>query len=547
MRKKRKHHPKIKKINPAELAGLLDRARNNCLTEEDCETIKGMADTIEFIISKLGQKDFKLKQMLKQILGIKTEKSSKVLDRDSDKKRSVKEPPSEPSPDKSKAKGHGKNGVEKYTGATHISIAHQTLKTGDPCPECPKGKVYIEKKPGIFIYIEGKPALQATVYETEKLRCNLCGTIFEAELPMDMPADTRKHYDESAKSMIAVLRYGHGLPLNRLENLQADLGVPLPSATAWDKTAEAAEKIYPAYEELERIAAQGEIIHNDDTGMKILKIMQEIEKEVEAANGKKIRTGIFTTGIVSIVGERKIALFYTGRKHAGENFDELLQQRESDRSPPLQMCDAKSGNTLESTSAIVCNCNTHARRYFVEVSENFPDECTYVLLDVYKEIYKNDSATKGMLAEERLRFHQENSRPIMEDFHLWLKRQLDENLVEPNSGLGMAISYTLDHWIELTRFLHIPGAALDNNICERALKMAICHRKNSLFYKTQNGAQIGDMFMSLIHTCQYAGINPFDYLTKLQRHTTEVFKNPSQWLPWNYQETLSLESFARGE
>ena len=130
----------------------------------------------------------------------------------------------------------------------------------------------------------------------------------------------------------------------------------------------------------------------------------------------------------------------------------------------------------------------------------------------------------------------------MDEFHLWLKRQFAEKLVEENSGLGKAISYTLNRWDELTRFLHIPGAPLDNNICEQALKRAICHRKNSLFYKTENGARVGDMFMSLIHTCYYAAANPFDYFTQLQRHSAQVALYPSKWLPWNYQLQLELLS-----
>lgn len=122
----------------------------------------------------------------------------------------------------------------------------------------------------------------------------------------------------------------------------------------------------------------------------------------------------------------------------------------------------------------------------------------------------------------------------MEKFHLWLKQQFSEKLVEENSGLGKAIAYVMNRWSQLTRFLHEPGAPLDNNICERLLKRAICHRKNSLFYKTTNGARIGDMFMGIIHTCYYAGVNPFDYLTSLQKYSSSVFREPSKWLPWNY-------------
>ena len=543
-RKKRKTStPQIKKVNSEDLSSLLDRARNNTLTAEDCDVIASMADTIEFIIAKLNEKDVRLKQLLKQILGIKSEKSSKVVEQLQDEEiameREIANTESEDDCPRKKIKGHGRNGANQYTGATNVWVGHESLQSGDKCPECPKGKVYKEKNPGVFIHIEGKPPIGATVYETEKLRCNLCGEIYEAELPVAAPA--KKHYDETAKSMMAVLRYGHGLPLERLEKLQAEMGVPLPASTAWDKTVDAAEKIYPVHEELIRLASQGDLIHNDDTGMKILETMKEIKKEVKEADGKKIRTGIFTTGMVSIVEDKKIVLFFTGRKHTGENFDDLLKHRESHRDPPLQMCDAKNGNTKESTKAIVCNCNAHARRYFVEVAENFPDECMYVVLDVYGKIYKNDAHAKqeNMSKGECLQYHREHSKPIMEEFHLWLKRQFKEKLVEENSGLGKAISYALNHWKKLTRFLHTPGAPLDNNICEQTIKRVICHRKNSLFYKTPNGARVGDMFMSLIHTCSHAEVNPFDYFTQLQRHATDVLEDPSQWLPWNYHLQLN--------
>jgi hypothetical protein len=82
------------------------------------------------------------------------------------------------------------------------------------------------------------------------------------------------------------------------------------------------------------------------------------------------------------------------------------------------------------------------------------------------------------------------------------------------------------------------GAPLDNSICERALKKAILHRKNSLFYNTQNGARVGDLFMSLIHTCELCGANPFDYLNQLQKHTADLTRAPSRWMPWNYRTTL---------
>jgi hypothetical protein len=176
----------------------------------------------------------------------------------------------------------------------------------------------------------------------------------------------------------------------------------------------------------------------------------------------------------------------------------------------------------------------------VEVAQNFPVECRHVLLQL-GEVYRNDAQARdaNLGAEERLRFHQEHSRPGMEKLHDWLEAQFAERKVEPNSGLGKAITYLLRHWKALTLFLRQAGAPLDNNLCERALKRAVLHRKNALFYRTLNGAQVGDLFMSLIHTCELCGADSFHYLTELQRHAGELGASPAEWMPWNYRETLA--------
>jgi hypothetical protein len=158
-------------------------------------------------------------------------------------------------------------------------------------------------------------------------------------------------------------------------------------------------------------------------------------------------------------------------------------------------------------------------------------------------VYGNDARARErqLSPEARLQWHQETSGPTMLQLQAWLRQQLDEKLTEPNSALGSAIRYMLKHWQRLTLFLRQAGAPLDNNLCERALKMAILHRKNSLFYKTQNGARVGDLFMSLIYTCQLNQVNPFDYLTQLQRHSDQVAASPQQWMPWNYRAGLSVD------
>ncbi len=144
-----------------------------------------------------------------------------------------------------------------------------------------------------------------------------------------------------------------------------------------------------------------------------------------------------------------------------------------------------------------------------------------------------------MSPEQRLRFHQEYSGPLMKGLQEWMEAQLAEHKTEPNSGLGRAISYLLNHWTKLTLFLRQAGAPIDNNIVERALKKAILNRKTALFYKTVNGAAVGDLFMSLIHTCELNGASPFHYLTELLRHVDELKQRPSEWIPWNYRDTLT--------
>lgn len=199
------------------------------------------------------------------------------------------------------------------------------------------------------------------------------------------------------------------------------------------------------------------------------------------------------------------------------------------------MCDALSRNIPNEFEGILCNCLTHGRRNFVDEIDNFPDECTHVI-EVFAQIYCHDAWTKEqkMTPDQRLDYHREHSGPLMVDLRSWLDKQFDDHLVEPNSGLGKAINYMINHWPELTRFLEVPAAPLDNNICERSLKRCILHRKNSLFYKTEHGACIGDMFMTLIHTCNLMKVNPFDYLTMLLTNAAELKDNPSRWMPWNY-------------
>jgi transposase len=502
-------------VNLQELDEVLDQARQAPLSEPDYQKLK---DTLHTLVELLAPSR-------------NTEKTSAVL---AETAGSGLMQESSPGAQQTPRTGHGRNSAAVLTGAQKVAIRHAKLHSGDHCPECEKGKVYSQKEPKALVRIVGQAPLAATVYELERLRCNACGQVFTAEEPEEVGPEK---YDESTAAMIAQLKYGCGVPFHRLEKLEASLGVPMPAATQWEIVEEAAMIIKPALEELIRRAAQGEVLHNDDTSMRVLRLAREPSDK---------RTGVFTSGIVATTRGQKIALYFTGRQHAGENLADVLKQRAAELRPPIQMSDALSRNVPKLPGGVeimVANCLAHGRRQFVEIVQNFPVECRYVL-EMLGRVYGHEAEVRerGLTAMERLQFHQQHSGPVMNELHHWLETQLIQKKTEPNSGLGQAITYLLRHWPGLTAFLREANAPLDNNLCERALKRAVLHRKNALFYKTLNRAQVGDLFMSLIHTCEMCGINPFDYLTELQKHAGDLASEPAKWMPWNYRDTLRHSS-----
>jgi hypothetical protein len=340
--------------------------------------------------------------------------------------------------------------------------------------------------------------------------------------------------------MMVLLRYGTGLPLHRLDRLQQSLGAPLPASTQWQVAKEHIDAVLPAYDELLRSAANGSVIHNDDTTARVLEFMGKRRAALLATGELEDpeRTGLFTTGIVAQTDDGVVALFFTGRKHAGENLATLLRHRSPELQPPVHMCDGLGHNRPEGHTVIEVNCLVHGRRHFVDEKDNFPEHCRH-LLEQLGLVFKNEADCSKLSPEQRLAFHQQHSATVMNKLKLWLDAQLDQHRVEPNSGLGQACKYLLKRWEQLTEFLRIVGVPLENNICERALKMAIRHRNNSLFYRSARGARVGDVYMSLIHTAKLHRENPFEYLTALLHHSGRVKDEPSAWLPWNFRATLN--------
>jgi transposase len=547
MKRKKRRPPKTRSVRRElrleELTAILERAKSGPLSEEEHATLKAAVDTLAFLTRELEANGTTIERLRRLIFGASTEKTREVLG-DEGGGEGAGAPGAQPGgggesgaagSEKPKRPGHGRNGAAAYRGAVKVKVTHESLHAGDACPACPKGKVYPLSEPAVLVRVKGMAPLAATVYECDRLRCNLCGEVFTAETPPGVGADK---YDETAASMIGLLRYGAGLPFNRIEKLERGLGIPLPAATQWEVVERAAGLVAPAHEELIRQAAQGEVLHNDDTTMKVLEL--GAEREVEAAEGEEgeERTGVYTSGIISVADGHRIALFFTGQRHAGENLESVLRRRAEELPAPIQMSDLLSHNTAGDFESTQAGCIAHSRRRYVEVAESFPAECRYVL-ETLREVYKHDALAQQqkLSPEERLRLHQAQSGPLMAELEKWLREQIEEKKVEPNSGLGEAIGFMRKHWSRLTLFLHVAGAPLDNNVCERALKKAICHRKNSLFYKTLNGAHVGDVFMSLIHSAELSGVDAFDYLVALQRYHVEVRAGPADWMPWNYEKT----------
>ena len=361
-----------KRTNPAgtrldvtneELEALLESVRVP-LGEASYQKLQAAIRTLGYVTELLETRQATLERLRRLLCHSSTEKTGKVLKQAGieagDKKHKL--PGDTP---KNKARGHGRNSAAAYRGARKVEVPHASLKAGDPCPDCQHGKVYPQRDPGVLVRIQGQAPIAATVYELEKLRCNLCGDVFTAAPPEGVG---NQKYDETAASMIALLRYGSGFPWNRLEGLQENLGIPLPAATQCEIVQEMAAPIQPAMKELIRQAAQGEVVHNDDTSMRVLSLDRDAACDADLAAE---RTGVFTSGIVSIGDGHRIGVYFTGRKHAGENLADVLKQRAAGLDAPIQMCDALSRNLPklpEKLEIIVGHCLAHARRYFVEVT-----------------------------------------------------------------------------------------------------------------------------------------------------------------------------------
>lgn len=545
--------PELVSATQAQLDELLALARAASFPQPQYDLLAGVLGTFIYVMYALQNARTSLKRFRQMLFGKRTESTAnvkKMIGSDTDgagDQAGCAVEPAQDDPDAlsagtskepKKRKGHGRNGAAAYSGAQVTEIPVQGLKSGDPCPNCGIGKVY-DAPPKILVKVVGNPPLTASILKCGCLRCRLCEYTINAPLPFGM---STVKYEPSCATVLALLHYGSGMPYHRLDRLQSNMQIPAPKSTQWDILDKmAAAGPHFVYEEMIVQAAQGKLLHNDDTTARILDLMGTRRAKAEAA-GKELpkMKAINTTGIVSLVGDVKVILFFTGAAHAGINMAKVLAYRAKELAAPMQMCDALAANTKGDFLTFLALCLAHARRQFVDVAESFPNACCHVI-EVFAEVYRIDHDAKdlGMSDAARLKHHRAHSRPLMVALKHWMRKQLADHEVEPNSGLGKAMRYMLKHWMGLTLFYRKAGAPLDNNIAERALKKAITYRKNSLFYRTQHGADVGDIFMSIIYTCESCKANAFEYLQVLQSHGAEVAAHPHHWLPWNYEQALA--------
>lgn len=422
-------------------------------------------------------------------------------------------------------------------------VCHHELKDlqkGQTCPECERGRLY-KTEPASFIRITGQAPLVAEKHIMEQLRCNLCGLLFTAPLSDDILRDgaRQQKYGYSARAIMAISKFYMGNPYYRQESLQSFMDMPVTASTIYDQCARLVDDVSPVFDCIKQLAANATHFNIDDTGSRIL-TETSVEKPNRQGKGTRQRTGIYSSCLIATLeNEQQIVLFKTNIGHSGEWIDEILAERLAGLPRPIVMSDALSSNTPQEIPCDTSLCNTHSRRKFTEVLSNFPEEVNY-FIDSYARVWQNDTTAKDekMTAKARLAYHIEHSLPIMQSLQTWCETQLKQSKTEENSGLGKAIRYFLRHFEGLSAFCRIEGARLDNNLAERVIKLIVRGRKNSLFYKTLAGANVGDVITSLIATCELNGINCFDYLSALQQNRRMIEKEPERWLPWNYQKTL---------
>ena len=505
-----------------EIETIIQKVKESDLEEKDREMVERLLKMLMELMRVIEAKNVTISRLKRWIFGPRSDERRVEEGREKEREERGEKKEGE-GEEKKKVKGHGRQGSEKYWGAKVVKCEHEGLKVGGKCPgEGCGGKLYEVERPKILIQLVGQPLVGATRYEQEVMRCSACQERYVAGLPEGVK---KEKYDATADVALVIGKYGVGLPFYRMARMQEGFGVPIAESVQWERVEAVADAVLPVYVELEREAANAEVIYQDDTKVKIVKGNEE---------GK--RKGQQTTGMVAQAGNRQIVLYMSGSSHAGENVSEVLKKRQMGQSGPIRMGDGLAANRSPDVAGVIeACCLAHARRKFVEIEASFPQECGKVL-DIIGKIYRTEAETVGKSEAERLAQHQRESQPRLEELKSWMVEEQAQGRVEPNSSLGQAFGYLQGKWANLTRFVEVAGVPLDNNVAERVLKRVVLHRKNAYFFRNEHGADVSDILMSLIETCRLGKIPVFEYLVAVVRAGRAVRARPRDWLPWVWHE-----------
>jgi transposase len=362
-----KHDNDLPTTDTTEIKLLIDRVKQGKLDQGDAQLIEKLLSFLLTLINLLHGKNTPMRRLKELLFDLKKRTSNKSqADKKDEQQESSRgsKPPTGDGTSKESASteaceeqatikpakrarkpGHGRRPASDYTGARVVRLDHPELLTGDPCPEpgC-EGQLHQLKQPQVTIYLRGQPVINATKYERPLLRCSDCFTSYVAELPEDVKRDEKngkpEKYDETADVAIALYKYGGGMPFYRQEKLQESCGVPLPASVQFERCEEVAKACHPIYRYLVELAANGKVHHIDDTRVRILSCYQEDKHRSE-----KERRSTHTSGIVvKDEAGHKIALYFSGRQHAGENLDDVLAKRLPGLALPIKMSDALAAN-----------------------------------------------------------------------------------------------------------------------------------------------------------------------------------------------------------
>jgi hypothetical protein len=464
--------------------------------------------------------------------------------------------------EKPAAKGHGKNGAASFSQAKHFSFSLPKNTIGFFCPDCQHAKLK-RHRPKTSIRVVGQPLFSAEVYEAEQARCPGCGKVVAAQLPAGSGEGIGKHvvYDWSACAMLLVLHYTGGLPFKRLEALHESWGIPFSDANQWEVASQAIDYLQPLAKALEDHAVENaRTLRIDDTGSEVVAIRRQIAAEIEAAKAlglseKSVRAGINATCARLDTAEGTAILFFTGRHHAGEICERILRKRAAaarrrlgetaglapdalaDKLVKVSDAAAKNFDHDQADQVVEAACNAHAFLKFHDVKEQFPAEYA-VAGEAYAQIFANDALARErkMTPEERLRLHQEKSKPWMEKIRQMCAAKLQAKLIEPRSPLWGAATFFVNQWARLSKFLEVPGVPLDSNLVEQDLIVPVRYLAASFNYHTPNGAEVGDAAMSLTATARACAVEPVAYLAYCLKRHEDLKQRPQNYLPWVYRD-----------